>query len=139
MLKETKDGFEIIIGDRHITLSAQEYEALSQDVQLYEARKWLLDHIAAVQCGEPADVLAATEYTASPHRKDTIAIKVWSRDDVGNMLVDNGFTGTQEQIDNAVDAVVATGMLDALGDCSDEEWNLIDTAIKASGVMEHAS
>ena len=57
---------------------------------------------------------------------DYIAWKLWSRDDIAYRLHALGFEGTEEQIDT----VINTGELKYLCDCDDNDWFLIDDAIR---------
>lgn len=59
-------------------------------------------------------------------RSDYIATVLWSREDVEDALLENGFKGTAEEID----AVINTGYLRALEDCTDGDWYVIDDAIR---------
>ena len=58
-------------------------------------------------------------------RSDYIASKLWMRDDVIKRLRRSGFKGTEEE----VNAVMNTGILKGLGDCTDDDWQIIDYAI----------
>lgn len=55
-----------------------------------------------------------------------VSAKVWTRDDVRECLADRGY----DTSDDNVDAVLCTGDLDdALGDCTDGDWQIIYDAI----------
>ena len=58
-------------------------------------------------------------------RNDYIATKLWCRDDVKEILIEKGYAGTE----NEIDEVINTGRLETLGDCTDEDWEIIDSAI----------
>jgi hypothetical protein len=58
-------------------------------------------------------------------RNSYIATKLWSREDVLSVLTERGFEGTEEQID----AVVNTGILDGLNECTDQDWEVIGYAV----------
>lgn len=59
------------------------------------------------------------------NRRDYIATKLWSREDVKTELIERGYAGTEDE----VDAVINTGCLRSLGNCTDGDWAIIDTAI----------
>ena len=58
-------------------------------------------------------------------RSSYIASKLWSREDVLGMLQTNGYEGTEDEID----AVISTGCLDELNDCTEQDWEIIGHAI----------
>lgn len=58
-------------------------------------------------------------------RSSFVAVKLWSREDVFYVLTESGFEGSEEQID----AVINTGILDALCDCTDQDWEIISSAV----------
>lgn len=58
-------------------------------------------------------------------RNETIAAKIWVREDVANQLEAAGF----EPSDQNIDAVINTGYLKKLDDCTDVDWIIIDYAI----------
>lgn len=58
-------------------------------------------------------------------RSDYIATKLWSEEDIAGCLTERGYSPTQENID----AVLNTGYLRALNDCSDGDWQIIYDAI----------
>lgn len=59
-------------------------------------------------------------------RSDYIATKLWSREDVESTLIEEGYEGTKQEIDE----VINTGYLKALGDCTDSDWDIIKYAIR---------
>ena len=65
----------------------------------------------------------ADEY-AILNRHDYIAAKFWTEEDVKNCLVDRGYLPTDENV-----ALVANN-LKSLGDCTDNEWEVIYGAIR---------
>ena len=60
------------------------------------------------------------------NRKDYVASKLWCREDIKNILIEEGYEGLEEQ----VDIVVNSGELSGLNDCTDEDWEIIRIAIK---------
>lgn len=58
-------------------------------------------------------------------RRSFLATKLWSREDVLSVLNEEGFEGTEVQID----AVINTGILKGLGDCTDTDWEIIRYAV----------
>lgn len=58
-------------------------------------------------------------------RSDYFATVLWSKDDIAATLIGKGFKDSDENIKHVIDS----GMLDVLGDCTDEDWNVIDNAI----------
>lgn len=54
-----------------------------------------------------------------------LATKLWSREDIIEPLTIRGFEATEE----AIDAVINTGYLNALNDCTDGDWEIIESAI----------
>ena len=59
------------------------------------------------------------------NRDDYVATKLWSREDIETKLREKGYEGSFEQ----VNAVINTGCLKALGDCTDNDWEIIHIAI----------
>ena len=59
------------------------------------------------------------------NREDYVAVKLWNKDDIRGVLIEEGYEGTDEE----VNAVVDSGELRALNDCTDDEWNLIRHAV----------
>lgn len=62
-------------------------------------------------------------------RNDYIATKLWTTADIKQCLDKEGF----EPSDENVDAVISTGMLKNLGDCTDGDWESIYDAIRWAG------
>ena len=58
-------------------------------------------------------------------RNDYIATKLWSEEDVRVPLDDRGISYTDE----TVAAIINTGILKGLGDCTDNDWAIVDYAI----------
>lgn len=56
---------------------------------------------------------------------DYIAKTLWCREDVAYRLIEKGFAGTEEEVDE----VLNSGELDTLGDCLDQHWEIINQAI----------
>ena len=56
---------------------------------------------------------------------DYIAWKLWCNDDVKEQLINNGFKGT----DDEVSAVLNCSSLSCLGDCTEDDWYIIDDAV----------
>ncbi len=61
-------------------------------------------------------------------RSDYIATTLWCDEDIRVRLQDLGYEGTDEE----VEAVLGTGYLKYLGDCTDGDWQQIDDAINAA-------
>lgn len=57
-----------------------------------------------------------------------IASKLWSEEDLASQLVEDGYTASEENIA----AVMNTGYLKALGECTDSDWQVISGAISAA-------
>ena len=64
---------------------------------------------------------------------DYLAMKLWVKDDIRNELICRGYEGTQDEID----AVVNTGYLKLLNDCTDYDWWCIDYAIDSAIMLGH--
>jgi hypothetical protein len=62
------------------------------------------------------------------NRSEFIATKLWSEEDVRSQLEANGF----EPSDDNIAAVINTGYLKRLDDCTDADWMIIDYAIWAA-------
>lgn len=58
-------------------------------------------------------------------RDDFIATKLWSREDVKQVLREEGYADTEENVDD----VINSGYLNALNDCTDDDWRIIRNAI----------
>ena len=54
-------------------------------------------------------------------RDDYIAMKLWTEEDIRCMLHEDGFEGTQEEINE----VLWTGYHNQLNDCTDTDWEII--------------
>ncbi len=61
-------------------------------------------------------------------RDDYIATKLWNREDVAGVLEEENIPATTGNIDE----VINTGLLDSLGDCTDQDWEIIRNAVHAS-------
>lgn len=57
---------------------------------------------------------------------DVVAVKVWSRDDIAAELETYAYQVTDEN----VDAVLSFLDTSALEDCTDSEWDTIESAVK---------
>lgn len=75
---------------------------------------------------ESMDNCGINGYSNIIFKDDYIATKLWCREDVEQELIENGYKGTDEEID----AVIRTGFLKVLGDCTDSDWYTIDYAIE---------
>lgn len=72
----------------------------------------------------PSDVIIRNQF---------LAVKAWSREDVSKCLEEKGYNSS----DKNIDAVVNTGSLQHLEDCTDDEWEVIFNAIDSvSSVLE---
>lgn len=66
-------------------------------------------------------------------RSDYVATVLWSRDDIASTLIDKGYKDSDENIEQ----VIGSGELGPLGDCDDEDWNVINNAVKhVAGQLE---
>lgn len=72
---------------------------------------------------EPVSVIVTPAFDISETK---VAYKVWSRDDIKGVLQEKNCKGDN----NEIDAVINTGWLDALNDCTDEDWQTIANAIE---------
>ena len=68
-------------------------------------------------------------------RDDYIATTLWSEEDIRGRLMEKGYRGTQDE----VDAVLNTGYLKNLGDCTDGDWQMIDDAIDQAALSNEES
>ena len=59
------------------------------------------------------------------NRDDYIATKLWSKEDIEAALEEKGYPVTEDN----VNAVINSGMLKTLGDCTDGDWEIIYQAI----------
>ena len=65
------------------------------------------------------------------NRDDYIVTKLWCEEDIRMRLIDNyELEGTDEE----VAAVINTGYLETLNDCTDTDWSIIDYAIETAGL-----
>lgn len=62
------------------------------------------------------------------YRNDYFATTLWCEEDIAGRLEELGYEGTQSQ----VNAVLNSGLLKNLGDCTDQDWEMIDYAIRQS-------
>ena len=60
-----------------------------------------------------------------------IAMKIWQKEDIENVLEQRDDTG-----DVTVQDVLNTGKLNVLNDCTDQEWQIIADAVDAA--VEHS-
>lgn len=58
-------------------------------------------------------------------RSEFIAMKLWNREDVKQVLREEGYEDTEENVNE----VVNSGYLNALNDCTDNDWETIRNAI----------
>lgn len=59
------------------------------------------------------------------NRQDYIAMKLWSKDDIISQIKEMDFAPNAEN----VNAVLNSGKLKYLNDCTDEDWEIIKNAI----------
>lgn len=65
---------------------------------------------------------------------DVIAVKIWTRGDIESQLEE--VFDVEEPTKDMIDAVLCENkIISGLEDCDDSEWELIDNAIEASGVL----
>ena len=83
---------------------------------------------------DPKEVELLKAYRTCPYdvllRSDYIATTLWSRHDIALRLEELGYQGTEKE----VDAVLETGYLKNLGDCTDGDWQMIDDAINEAAL-----
>lgn len=66
-------------------------------------------------------------------RRDHYAMKIWSDEDLKRCLKEDGFSDSDEN----VECVKNSGMLSALEDCTDQDWQIIhDTIQSCSGRLQ---
>lgn len=58
-------------------------------------------------------------------RSEFIAMKLWNREDVKQVLREEGYDDTEENVNK----VINSGYLNALNDCTDDDWEIIRQAI----------
>jgi len=61
-------------------------------------------------------------------RDDYFASKIWCEEDIATVLIENGYEDTEDNIQ----AVLGTGMLKVLNDCTDQDWQVITNAVEAA-------
>lgn len=79
-------------------------------------------------CPETKSCGMMPKYQDLLNRSDFIATTLWTEEDIRNRLIENGYEGSDEE----VSAVLNTGLLKNLGDCTDGDWQMIDDAIKTA-------
>ena len=95
------------------------HDRLAKELGVQEVKSIHLDD------EEPVNVWLEYSDRDVIRRSDYISSKLWCREDVANELKARGFEGTKEE----VDAVINTGELEALDDCTDSDWEIIAHAI----------
>ena len=60
---------------------------------------------------------------------DYIAVKLWSKEDVRDRVLERYPEYNDNQIKKIVSDVISSGYLKALEDCTDDDWSYIDYAI----------
>lgn len=60
------------------------------------------------------------------NKNDYIAMKLWTKEDIESMLRTMNYPVTDENISS----VIKSGYIDALNDCTDNDWEIIENAIK---------
>lgn len=71
------------------------------------------------------NILEKTDWNEVFSSRDYVATKLWSEDDIRAELKENDYEGTDEQ----VAAVINSGKLKHLEDCTDSEWEIIGRTI----------
>lgn len=66
---------------------------------------------------------------------DVIAAKVWTTDDVKDVLQSEGYEGTEEEVGRVIDA---SNLLSLLDDCTDQDWEIINQAIEAAHIQKQS-
>lgn len=64
-------------------------------------------------------------------RNEVLAAKVWTNEDIGTVLRERGYRATEKQ----VTAVINTGKLRELEECTDTDWELIGYACSCAGFV----
>ena len=108
-----------------------------KDLRLRLAEALGVDEVTSIHIDdeEPTGVWIAFKDFDIIRRSDYIATKLWSREDVEEMLKERGYTGNDEE----VDIVLATGYLKALGDCTEGDWDIIDAGIFEAAIRGNLS
>lgn len=60
------------------------------------------------------------------NRNDYVAIKLWDKEDIRGIIIEEGYEGTDEE----VEAVAKSREIRGLTDCDDGEWELIRYAVE---------
>lgn len=66
-----------------------------------------------------------TPVTKIINENDFLAMKCWTREDIAGCLKEKGYLPTTKNIDKVIDI----GMIKYLEDCTDEDWEIINTSI----------
>lgn len=72
------------------------------------------------------NIIEKTDWNNIFSRNDFVSTKLWSEEDIRTRLIENDYEGTDEQ----VAAVINSGKLKHLDDCTDSEWAMIDYAVE---------
>lgn len=77
------------------------------------------------------NVIIVNEYGDIIVRQNVIAVKTWTAEDIEGVLLREGYEDSDENVRRVLSHDRAYGDLDRLeDDCLDQEWNLIESAIK---------
>lgn len=64
---------------------------------------------------------------------DVIAAKVWTTEDIRDVLQSAGYEGTDEEVGRVIDASNTLSLLD---DCTDQDWEIIHQAIENAHIQK---
>ena len=109
----------------HIGLSEDDVPA--EDLHERLAAVLQADEVTSVHIDdyEPCGVWVAYKDRNIINRADYIASKLWCDEDVASVLKERGYEATPEE----VTAVINSGYLDVLNDCTDGDWEAIHLAV----------
>lgn len=108
----------------------KEDSGLSSKVEPKELTAGLLSEIATIynipRLKEFVSGRPESQVLSLLNRNDYFALKLWQEDDIKAVLDEMGYPCSEEN----VATVLASGDLDALSDCTDNDWNIISNAIR---------
>lgn len=115
--------FTVDVNEDNYTIYENGEETKGSFVSNRTRREKIMIAVAKYLGYRPSEVLTFFNRGVEPN--NYIAMKIWTREDIESVLRDMGYPDTEEN----VDAVVNSGDLNALNDCTDDDWEIIEQAI----------
>lgn len=116
--------FTVDVNENRFTICENGEETAGWFMSNRTMREKIMIAVAKYLGYRPSEVLGFFDNFIN--KNDYIAMNLWTREDIESMLRGMAYPATEENID----AVVNSGDLNALNDCTDNDWEIITLAIE---------